>query len=244
MPGYLIQYNEHPNLKILKNQILSSCGHFIEHWQKKIKIESNFTGAALFELAQALSPCSLAPSRTIPAPSAPTQAMEEGGEEETATRAPSQEPSVPCDADRLEGARGDPQSPAAEPEPSQHASVNAVTGASLQRRQGPRSVELLAELVPVAPAYINPLRSNEAAHPVPSYLPDIAAHSLSLWFAVASFAGAVLDRRSAAAFEHRGANFCRESEEEEHRSRSRASPSSFASSTPRPRRRTVFAARR
>jgi hypothetical protein len=37
MPGYLIQYDEHPKWKNLKNQILSSCGHFVEHWQKKIK---------------------------------------------------------------------------------------------------------------------------------------------------------------------------------------------------------------
>jgi hypothetical protein len=72
-------------------------------------------------------------------------------------------------------ARGDPQDPAADPATPQHASVNAVTGASLQRRQGPRSVELLAELVPVASAYINPLRSNESTHLTPLYLPDIAA---------------------------------------------------------------------
>jgi hypothetical protein len=101
--------------------------------------------------------------------------MEEGGEEEAATRAPSQEPTVPRDADRLEGARGDPQDPAAEPAPSQHASVNAVTGASLQRRQGPRNVEFLAALVPVASAYKNPLRSNGEPHRTPLSLPDTLA---------------------------------------------------------------------
>jgi hypothetical protein len=40
MTGYLIQYDEHPKWKILKIQILSSCGHFVEHWQKKIKLKS------------------------------------------------------------------------------------------------------------------------------------------------------------------------------------------------------------
>jgi hypothetical protein len=40
MTGYLIQYDEHPKWKILKIQILSSCGHFVEHWQKKIKMKS------------------------------------------------------------------------------------------------------------------------------------------------------------------------------------------------------------
>jgi hypothetical protein len=58
--------------------------------------------------------------------------------------------------------------------------VNAVTGERFKRRQGPRNGELLAALVPVAPAYIKPLRSNESTHLIPSYLPDIAAHSLSL----------------------------------------------------------------
>jgi hypothetical protein len=170
--------------------------------------------------------------------------MEEGGEEEAATRAPSQEPTVPRDADQREGARGDPQSPAADPAAPQHARVAAVTGASLQRRQGPRNGELLAALVPVASAYINPLRSNESTHLFASYLPDIAAHSLSLCFAVASLAGAALDERSAAASEHLGACRRRKSEEEEHRSRSRTPPSSPASSTPLPRRRTIAAARR
>jgi hypothetical protein len=120
----------------------------------------------------------------------------------------------------------------------------AVAGEAVERRQDPRAVKFLVAWFLVASAYKKLPRSNEEAHPVPSYLPDIAAHFLSLWFAVASFAGAVLDRRSAAAFEHRGANFGGESEEEEYRSRSRASPSSFASSTPRHRRRTVVAARR
>jgi hypothetical protein len=122
--------------------------------------------------------------------------------------------------------------------------VNAVTGASLQRRQDPREDELLAELVPIVPAYIKPLRSNESTHLTPLYLPDIAAHSLSLCFAVASLAGAALDERSAAASDHLEASCCRESEEEEHRRRSRTSPTSSASSTPRHRRRTLVTARR
>jgi hypothetical protein len=50
MPGYLIQYDEHPNLKILKNQILSSCGHSVEHWQEKIK--SNQTSLCCTVLAR------------------------------------------------------------------------------------------------------------------------------------------------------------------------------------------------
>jgi hypothetical protein len=65
----------------------------------------------------------------------------------------------------------------ADPATPQHASVAAVTGERCKRRQDPRFVELLAELVPVAPAYINPLRSNESTHLTPLYLPDIAAHS-------------------------------------------------------------------
>jgi hypothetical protein len=114
----------------------------------------------------------------------------------------------------------------------------AVAGEAVERRQDPRAVKLLVAWFLDALAYKKLPRSNGDTHPATSYLPDITVSSLSLWFAVASLAGAVLDRRSAAAFEHRGANFCRESEAEEHRSRSRPSPSSFVSSTPRPRRRT------
>jgi hypothetical protein len=40
MTGYLSQYDEHPKWKILKIRILSSCGHFVEHWQKQIKMKS------------------------------------------------------------------------------------------------------------------------------------------------------------------------------------------------------------
>jgi hypothetical protein len=104
-----------------------------------------------------------------------------------------------------------------------------------------RSLDALAL---VAPAYKKPPRSNEARHLIPSYLPDIAAHSLSLWFAVASPAGAVLDAERVDASDHLGARRCRESEEELRRSRSRTSPTSSASSTRRPRRRTVVPARR
>jgi hypothetical protein len=114
----------------------------------------------------------------------------------------------------------------------------AVAGEAVARRQDPRAVKLLVAWFLVASAYINPLRSNGDTHPATSYLPDITASSLSLCFAVANLAGAVLDRRSAATFEPREANFCRESEAEEYRSRSRASPSSPASPTPRRRRRT------
>jgi hypothetical protein len=37
MTGYLIQDDDHPNWKFSKIQILSSCEHFVEHWQKKIQ---------------------------------------------------------------------------------------------------------------------------------------------------------------------------------------------------------------
>jgi hypothetical protein len=40
MTGYLIQYDEHPKWKISKIQTLSSCGHFVEHWQKKNQMKS------------------------------------------------------------------------------------------------------------------------------------------------------------------------------------------------------------
>jgi hypothetical protein len=83
MPGYLIQYDEHPNLKILKNQILSSCGHFVEHWQKKIK--SNQVSLCCTVLARS-TPVAMPWEDvwSMPAPSAPTQALEEGGEEKPA----------------------------------------------------------------------------------------------------------------------------------------------------------------
>jgi hypothetical protein len=82
--------------------------------------------------------------------------MEEGGEEETAPRAPSQQPSSLDDADQLGGARGDPQHPAAESTPAQHHPEAAVTGASFKRCQGPRADELLAALALAAPAYKMP----------------------------------------------------------------------------------------
>jgi hypothetical protein len=86
-----------------------------------------------------------------------------------------------------------------------------VTGASSKRRQGPRAVKLLAALTLATPAYKRPRRSNGDTHLTPSYLPDIAAHPLSLCFAIASHAGKVLDKRSAAAFDHLGARRCWES---------------------------------
>jgi hypothetical protein len=92
-----------------------------------------------------------------------------------APRAPSQQPSSLHDTDQLGGARGDPQHPAAESAPSQHAPVTAVTGASFKHRQGPRADELLAALALVAPAYKMPRRSNAETHLTPSYLPDMLA---------------------------------------------------------------------
>jgi hypothetical protein len=122
--------------------------------------------------------------------------------------------------------------------------VAAVPLVARRTRQDPRNGELLATPVLDAPAYKRPRRSNAETHLTPSYLPDIAAHSLSLCFAVASPAGAVLDAERVDASDHLGARRRRESEEEEHRSRSRTPPSRSASSTPRHRRRTIAAARR
>jgi hypothetical protein len=76
--------------------------------------------------------------------------MEEGSEEETAPRAPSQQPSSLDDADQLGGARGDPQHPAAEPATPQHASVAAVAGETVERNQDPRAGELLVALLPAS----------------------------------------------------------------------------------------------
>jgi hypothetical protein len=47
-----------------------------------------------------------------------------------------------------------------------------MTGESFKRRQDPRAGELLVALFLDAPAYKKPLRSNEATHLTPSYLPD------------------------------------------------------------------------
>jgi hypothetical protein len=244
MPGYLIQYDEHPNLKNLKNQILSSCGHSVEHWQRKIEMRSNFT---VLHCASSLQPCCHASGRCPGRTQSPLPRPKPWKKEEKRSQHPWTPALLPSSLhvdDHPALARGNPQDPAADPATSQHASVSAVTGASLQRRQDPRAVKLLVAWFPVASAYIKPLRSNESTHPIPSYLPDIAAHSLSLCFAVASLAGAALDERSAAASEHLGACRRRESEEEEHRSRSRTPPSSPASPTPRHRRRTLVSARR
>jgi hypothetical protein len=93
-----------------------------------------------------------------------------------------------------------------------------------------------------APAYKRPLRSNEEKHLTPSYLPDNPVSPRSLWFIDTSNAGEVLDKRSAAAFDHLGASRRWESVEETYRSRSRTSPTSSASSTPLPRHRTFFTA--
>jgi hypothetical protein len=76
------------------------------------------------------------------------------------------------DADQPGGARADPQPPAAEPAPSQHAPEAAVLAMTSERCQGPRAGELLAALTLVAPAYKYPRRSNGDTHLTPSYLPD------------------------------------------------------------------------
>jgi hypothetical protein len=127
--------------------------------------ESNqieFTVAALFLLASTLLPCFWTVPRSNPAPSAPTQAMEEGGEEETATRdPPSLLPSSLHVADHPALASTDPQHSAAETEAPQHASEAAVPMVARRTRQGPRNGELLAALALDAPAYKRPLRSNE-----------------------------------------------------------------------------------
>jgi hypothetical protein len=107
-----------------------------------------------------------------PSAPSPTQARRSGGETSFAPRAPSQSPSALLDADHFGGARAGTQHPAAEPTPSQHAHVTAVTGTSFKRRQGPRAGELLVALFPVAPAYKKPRRSNEEKHLTPSSLPD------------------------------------------------------------------------
>jgi hypothetical protein len=172
----------------------------------------------------------------------PDPSQEKRREGEVCTQGPLPVTSSLHDADHLGGARADPQHPAAEPTLAQHTPEAAVTGASSKRIQDPRAGELLVALFLDAPAYKKPLRSNEEKHLTPSYVPDIAAPSLSLWFVDTCNAGEVLDERSAAAFDHLGASRRWESVEETYRSRSRTSPTSSASSTPLPRRRTFFTA--
>jgi hypothetical protein len=178
MTGYLIQYDEHPKWKILKIQILSSCGHFVEHWQQQIKSNQILLvlhcSSSLHACSHALGGCLVDASPLCPDPS-PGRRRRRGG---STPGPPSLLPSSLHVDDHPALASADPQHSAAEPATPQHASVAAVTGERCERRQGPREDELLAELVPVAPAYIKPLRSNESTHLTPLYLPDIAAHSL------------------------------------------------------------------
>jgi hypothetical protein len=110
------------------------------------------------------------------------------------------------------------------------------------RAQGPRAGELLSALALVAPAYINPRRSNEETHTTPSYSPNIISPSLSLWFVDACNAGEVLDTEGAAAFDLPGASRRWELEEELRRSLFCTPPSSSASSPSRRRRRIVVPA--
>jgi hypothetical protein len=124
----------------------------------------------------------------------------------TAPRAPSQTFFSLLDADRPGGARADPQPPAAESTPSQHAHKATVPGETFKHCQGPRAGELLDRPALDAPAYKRPLRSNEEMHPTPSYLPDTTSPSLSLWFVDTCNAGEVLDARSTTAFDHLGAS--------------------------------------
>jgi hypothetical protein len=166
-----------------------------------------------------------------------------GGRRRNAPRAPFQTFFFLLDADRPECARADPQPPAAEATPSQHAPETAVPVSTFKRRQGPRAGELLDALFPDAPTYKYPRRSNGDTRLTPSYRPDTLSPSLSFWFVDACNAGEVLDVESAAASDHLGASRRWESEEESSRSRSRPPPSSPASSTPRPRRRTLVSAR-
>jgi hypothetical protein len=63
MTGYLIQYDEHPKWKFSKIQTLSSCGHFVEHWQKKIK--SNQTSLCSTVLARSCAVAMLLDDATV-----------------------------------------------------------------------------------------------------------------------------------------------------------------------------------
>jgi hypothetical protein len=138
--------------------------------------EIKITGAALCWLAPALSPCSLAPSRSTPAPSAPTQALEEGGEEEAAPPDPPlffpatcTSPTVlPSPAPTHSTPRPRPTPPSMRVRPTRP--VSPVHAASMSCAG--RSLDALAL---DAPAYIKPLRSNGATHLTPLYLPDIVA---------------------------------------------------------------------
>jgi hypothetical protein len=138
--------------------------------------ESNqieFTVAALFLLAPTLLPCSWTVPQSNPAPSALTQAMEEGGEEETAPRDPPLFFPATCTSPTtLPSPAPTHSTPWPRPKPPQHASEAAVPMVARRTRQGPRNGELLAALALDAPAYKRPRRSNEPTHPVPSYLPD------------------------------------------------------------------------
>jgi hypothetical protein len=47
MTGHLGQYVDHSNWKISKIQISSSCGHFVEHWQREIKPNQFYCGCTV-----------------------------------------------------------------------------------------------------------------------------------------------------------------------------------------------------
>jgi hypothetical protein len=87
MTGYLIQYDEHPKWKILKIRILSSCGHFVEHWQEQIKSNQVYWCCTVLArscaVAMLLDDATVEPSFPIPDPS-----REKRREEEKRTQGP------------------------------------------------------------------------------------------------------------------------------------------------------------
>jgi hypothetical protein len=175
MTVYLGQYVEHPKWKILKIQILSSCGHSVEHWQKQIKWNQDHWCCTVLArpnaVAMLLDGASIDSSPLCPDPSHGRR-RRRGGSTPGPPLSSSQQPAR-C---RPPGCiRADPQPPAAKQEPFQHASVAAVAGETFERNQDPRAGELLVALLPASWDYKYPLRSNEATHLTPSYLQDIVA---------------------------------------------------------------------
>jgi hypothetical protein len=135
MTGYLDQYVEHPKWKILKIQILSSCEHFVEHWQKQNQMKSKLLvlhcSSSLHACSHALGGCSVDASPLCPDPS-PGRRRRRGG---STPGPPSLLPSNLHVADRPALASADPQHSAAETNPCQHASKADEASVARARRQ-------------------------------------------------------------------------------------------------------------
>jgi hypothetical protein len=131
-----------------------------------------------------------------PAPSAPTRAVRNGGEEEERAQDPLSSPSAPCTSPTaVTSPEPTHNTPSPRPNPSSTRARPPCPVLLVARRQGPRTSELLDALALDSLAYKNPLRSNERTHPTHSSLPDTFSSSRSLSFDAALDAGEATRRR-------------------------------------------------